>query len=93
METSALDGGNVETAFQNILAGNIQLINILHVLDRNIKFFFFFFFLECLEIYRVVSNKALESESGRNAASGPGAGKSITVAPTTTNKPAAGKCC
>ena len=44
METSALDGGNVETAFQNILAGNIQLINILHVLDRNIKFFFFFFF-------------------------------------------------
>ncbi|KAI8929622.1 ras family-domain-containing protein [Entophlyctis helioformis] len=66
METSALDGGNVETSFQNILS----------------------------EIYKVVSNKALEHESGRTGAAGPGAGKSIQVAPTTPNqKPAAGKCC
>nr|KAJ3411294.1 Ras- protein Rab-11B [Polyrhizophydium stewartii] len=66
METSALDGANVETAFQTILA----------------------------DIYRVVSNKALEHESGRAPGSGPGAGKSITVAPTNPSaKPAAGKCC
>ncbi|EGF83668.1 hypothetical protein BATDEDRAFT_85182 [Batrachochytrium dendrobatidis JAM81] len=65
METSALDGGNVETAFQDILAN----------------------------VYKVVSNKAMENESNR-VATGPGAGKSITVAPTTTNaKPASGKCC
>ena len=63
IETSALDGANVETAFQNILT----------------------------EIYKVVSNKALENESGRDA--GVKAGKSITVAPTDTAKPAQGKCC
>ncbi len=32
------------------------------------------------EIYRIVSNKALENESGK--ASGPGSGQTITVAPT-----------
>ncbi|KAI8906270.1 ras family-domain-containing protein [Gorgonomyces haynaldii] len=64
IETSAMDGANVETAFQNILT----------------------------EIYKVVSNKALENESGRNQ--GVGAGKSITVAPTDQSKPAqSGKCC
>jgi Ras-related protein Rab-11A len=36
-----------------------------------------------LEIYKIVSNKALENESGKT--SGPGAGQSITVAPTDSN--------
>ncbi|KAH9247457.1 hypothetical protein BASA81_014940 [Batrachochytrium salamandrivorans] len=65
METSALDGGNVETAFQDILAN----------------------------VYKVVSNKAMENESNRTT-TGPGAGKSITVAPTnSTTKTSSGKCC
>ena len=37
-----------------------------------------------LEIYRIVSSKALENESGK--ATGPGAGQSITVAPSDTSK-------
>eukprot|EP00842_Homolaphlyctis_polyrhiza_P005810 jgi/Hompol1/622/HPOL_005370-RA len=66
METSALDGGNVETAFQNILA----------------------------DIYRVVSNKALENQSGGAGSAAPGSGKPLTVGPTTTTtKAASGKCC
>ncbi|TPX66443.1 hypothetical protein SpCBS45565_g04443 [Spizellomyces sp. 'palustris'] len=38
------------------------------------------------EIYRIVSNKALESENNERGA-GPGAGQTITVAPTDTNAP------
>ncbi|KNC96857.1 small GTP-binding protein domain [Spizellomyces punctatus DAOM BR117] len=45
------------------------------------------------EIYRIVSNKALESENNERGA-GPGAGQTITVAPTDTNAPKkAGGCC
>jgi GTPase SAR1 family protein len=62
IETSALDGGNVEMAFQKILTGtDITGIN-------------------WVEIYRIVSNKALESEKNDRA---PGRGETITVAPTT----------
>ena len=66
IETSALDASNVEMAFQKIQTGNIK-----------ISPWILFFFL--IEIYRIVANKALESQ---NNASGPGKGETITVQPT-----------
>jgi len=63
IETSALDGGNVEAAFQNILT----------------------------DIYRIVSNKALEAAPDVIKPSG---GESITIAPSSnTGGNEGGKCC
>ncbi|KAJ3392550.1 Ras- protein Rab-11B [Lobulomyces angularis] len=63
IETSALDGGNVEMAFQKILT----------------------------EIYRIVSNKALESEkqTGANVT----AGFNIEIKPTNPGETAKSGCC
>ncbi|RKO85575.1 ras family-domain-containing protein, partial [Blyttiomyces helicus] len=72
IETSALDSTNVELSFSKILtggagmAGSSSHISLLPPSPA--------------EIYRVVSNKALEAES--NAAKALSTGQSITVAPT-----------
>ncbi|EAA65753.1 hypothetical protein AN0347.2 [Aspergillus nidulans FGSC A4] len=56
IETSALDASNVELAFQNILTG-IAPVGISK--RRSLTAILFF-----VEIYRIVSSKALEGESG-----------------------------
>jgi hypothetical protein len=43
-----------------------------------------------IEIYKVVSNKALENEGGIKKVGG---GKNIVVAPTDSTKAAKGDCC
>ncbi|TPX50233.1 hypothetical protein SeMB42_g02324 [Synchytrium endobioticum] len=46
------------------------------------------------EIYRIVSNKALESEGGAGGSHRPGAGETILVQPSSVPTQAAGgKCC
>lgn len=73
IETSALDASNVEQAFQNILTGKMIPDKSQH---RNADFFPL-----CLhaEIYRIVSNKALQSSDDVIKPSG---GETITVQPS-----------
>ncbi|KAG2237737.1 hypothetical protein INT48_009675 [Thamnidium elegans] len=72
IETSALDATNVDQSFQQILTGKLISFSFL----LYILIFFFFFFLE---IYRIVSNKALESS---NNTIKPTSGQTILVSQT-----------
>lgn len=84
IETSALDATNVETSFQNILTG-------LSLMTSNLLISFSIPFPQSAEIYKVVSNKALENEGGLNKKVG--GGQTINIAPSTDAKKAAGGCC
>jgi Ras-related protein Rab-11A len=78
IETSALDASNVDLAFQNILTGNISLNMTIHSLSY-------------LEIYRIVSSKALDQSDN----TGPiPQGDRIKITPTAGADAKAGnKCC
>lgn len=78
VETSALDSSNVEMAFQRILTGNGQTSKR----KRSYSF--------SLEIYRIVSNKALESS---NDVIRPTAGQTINVNQPTEDEKQGGGCC
>lgn len=85
IETSALDSSNVELAFQRILTGNNHATNkamcaLLIMMDP---------LYLLLEIYRIVSNKALES-SGEQIK--PTAGETISVSQQ-QNEQKQGGCC
>jgi Ras-related protein Rab-11A len=82
IETSALDSSNVELAFQRILTGTEDLINLWSRLKLTICSF--------VEIYRIVSNKALENSDNQIKPTG---GETISVTPTPDNKPSGSKCC
>lgn len=79
IETSALDASNVELAFQNILTGMLPS----PIFGRNLTAF--------VEIYRIVSSKALDSgEQGQGA---PGSGVKIDMTPSGTTDQKGNKCC
>ncbi|CAG8606982.1 12452_t:CDS:2 [Racocetra persica] len=89
IETSALDASNVELAFQNILTGNFVLCFDLLIYCYPSSHYYN---NPSLEIYRIVSNKALEINSGDVAR--PTAGETIQVTPLPDdNNKAAGRCC
>jgi hypothetical protein len=75
IETSALDASNVELAFQNILTGISIFWNGLTV----------------LEIYRIVSSKALDQQG--DPSRGVGAGDPIKIGHTTTEPDKKNNCC
>lgn len=83
IETSALDATNVDQSFQQILTGKDTKIQGLSL-----------FFLTCvaIEIYRIVSNKALESS---NNTIKPTSGQTILVSQTPDEqaKQGGGGCC
>ena len=76
IETSALDASNVELAFQNILTGTLSAV-----------------LRACLmiEIYRIVSSKALDQQG--DPSSRPGAGDRIDIKPSTTELEKKNGCC
>jgi Ras-related protein Rab-11A len=75
IETSALDASNVELAFQNILTGTQSLL----------------FHVDSVEIYRIVSSKALDQQG--DPSSRPGAGDRIDIKPSTTDADKKNNCC
>jgi Ras-related protein Rab-11A len=79
IETSALDGGNVEAAFQNILTGKSSYP------PTHLSLTLF------QDIYRIVSNKALEAAPDVIKPSG---GESIQITPSAnTGANEGSKCC
>lgn len=81
IETSALDASNVELAFQNILTG-MDFVALSGVSAN----------LHQLEIYRIVSQKALDN--GDAAQANIGAGTNISLSkPADDGAAAKGKCC
>jgi Ras-related protein Rab-11A len=79
IETSALDASNVELAFQNILTGR-----------RPPPCFVGVALIWGVEIYKIVSSKALAGEDG---SSRPGAGDKIEITPTDSGVEKKGNCC
>ena len=75
IETSALDASNVELAFQNILTGMLSLR----------------FFVDFLEIYRIVSSKALDQ--GGEPSSRLGAGDRLDITESKTDDAKKNNCC
>lgn len=80
IETSALDASNVESAFQTILTGQLYPFVVIK----------FYIDMTCIDIYRIVSSKSLESSTSNIEP--PKA--SINVGPTVdSNANQGGKCC
>ena len=84
IETSALDASNVELAFQNILTGMISIScqgpKELQAEDNT-------------EIYRIVSQKALDNgEAGQNPI-GTGDRKVLEISKSADTEQKSGKCC
>lgn len=80
IETSALDASNVESAFQNILTGELRKASLVRPQA------------DAPDIYRIVSSKSLESSGDVIKPSG---GETILVTPTADDGGAkqGGKCC
>lgn len=78
IETSALDASNVELAFQNILTGTLPPQCPGHSLIF-------------LEIYRIVSSKALDNSEGPQP--GVNAGAKIDISPTSNTDNKKSNCC
>ena len=82
IETSALDASNVELAFQKILTGKN------HLSQTNIQILMWTF---PLEIYRIVSNKAMEEGPNTNKVN---KGETIKITPSDSkDQQAKGGCC
>jgi len=77
IETSALDASNVELAFQNILTGTLP-----HSRDNLIV---------RIEIYKIVSSKALDQQGDPSAR--PGAGEHIKITPSSADTEKKSGCC
>lgn len=83
IETSALDASNVELAFQNILTGTWTLHFYNYVIAV---------LTLMTEIYRIVSQKALDN--GDSAQASLGAGTNISLSkPADEGAAKGGKCC
>jgi Ras-related protein Rab-11A len=84
IETSALDASNVELAFQNILTGMLDIPPSHHRSRIQLK--------HSVEIYRIVSSKALDN--GDAAQANLGAGTNISLSkPADDSATKGGKCC
>ena len=82
IETSALDASNVELAFQNILTGELDQPSI-QAKSSSAD--------EVLEIYRIVSSKALDNgDSSQNPI---GERKVLEISKSADSDNKSGKCC
>lgn len=93
IETSALDGGNVENAFQNILTGSSFLLRLHFSYDLEwLTSLLARLLWRPIEIYRIVSSKALEADPSQNRPTG---GESLKIEPSANDGGTAtsGKCC
>lgn len=80
IETSALDASNVESAFQTILTGKLSPFVIIKLYIE----------MTCIDIYRIVSSKSLESSTSNIEPPK----SSINVGPTVdSNANQGSKCC
>ena len=85
IETSALDASNVELAFQNILTGNYRAHLSFDFIGTPLR--------DHVEIYRIVSQKALDN-GGDSAQANIGAGTNISLSkPADEGANKGGKCC
>lgn len=82
IETSAMDGSAVESAFQNILTGKCGHRYPAPISTPTYRY---------TDIYRIVAAKQLEQ--GEAAKSVPGAGDKIVFEQTSTEEKKSGKCC
>ena len=84
IETSALDASNVESAFQTILTGKLYPFVVI------IKLYIEIIEMTCIDIYRIVSSKSLESSTSNIEPPK----SSINVGPTVdSNANQGSKCC